>query len=97
MAVPYPLRSDANACPLLGNSGQSRVLAGDYLSAFDPKRTLGLISSDPRLCAISPHAAQPQSARVSLLDTAWYVWGHMKKCEFSTLSAIPAYTGEGIE
>jgi hypothetical protein len=67
------------------------------VSAIDPKRTLGLISSDSRLCAISPLAAQPQSARVSLLDTAWSVWGHMKQCEFSTLSAIPAYTGEGIE
>jgi len=32
----------ARVCPLSDYSGQSRILARDGLSAFDPKRTLGL-------------------------------------------------------
>ena len=31
--------SRTSACPLLDQSGQSRILAGDGLSAYDPKRT----------------------------------------------------------
>jgi hypothetical protein len=32
--------SRTSVCPLLDQSGQSRVFVGDYLTANDPKRTL---------------------------------------------------------
>ena len=37
------LRRDASICPLLDQSGQSRDLAQDGLSAFDPKRTCSAV------------------------------------------------------
>jgi len=46
------IRRDASFCPLLGNSGQSRILARDRLSAYGTKRTspseLHVSASDPK-------------------------------------------------
>jgi hypothetical protein len=38
------LRAERTAtfCPLSDNNGQKWILAGDGLSAYDPKRTLGV-------------------------------------------------------
>jgi hypothetical protein len=44
------IRGAATFCPLLGNSGQSSILAGDGLSAYDPKRTKVTSSSGSFVC-----------------------------------------------
>ena len=48
-------------CPLLDKSRQTRVLAGDGLSAFDPKRTFGTANTQLKM----PTARDATSAMVT--------------------------------
>ena len=54
-------RHRTRVCPLLSNSGQTRVLARNGLSAFDPKRTIAVHCGNGFDVGFSPY----QSTRLS--------------------------------